>query len=75
MRFKGVFFVRHRGWALVQWVGGDAAPQSDVLAWAADARYQLIVAGALGPVDVARLEQGFMDARVPGTTSGAPVAA
>jgi len=75
VRFKGVFFVRHRGWALVQWVGGDAAPQSDVLAWAADARYQLIVSGILGPVDVARLEQGFMDARIPGTTSAAAAAA
>ena len=63
-RFKGVFYVRTRGWTLVQWVRGGGAATRDVLSRAADSRFQLILCGdEPAPAAVAALEGAFMGAR------------
>jgi len=46
-RFKGVFYVRTRGWVLVQWVRNGGPADTQVLSRAADSRFQLILCGDL----------------------------
>ena len=64
-RFKGVFYVKTRGWVLVQWVRGDTAGTSEPISRSADARLQTIFAGPpLPPAAVAALEQRFFAAQL-----------
>ena len=63
-RFKGVFYVRTRGWVLVQWVRNGGPADTQILSRAADSRFQLILCGdEPAPVAVAALESAFMGAR------------